>query len=147
MSKPQNVTLGGGIQVGVLPLFCGHHAVWAGETTQADICNNADDFVVLDCTTGRKHRFPITDAFLPWLRRLIDMMEHCDWTAGHPWGGHNTSVREVLFDAASRVVNGSPPQLNILNPPLISPALDAYGAEIDSAILSRVAEHPESLIA
>lgn len=145
--NPQNVMIGGGVQVGVLALFGGHHAVWASGTTQADICNNADDLVVLDCATGRKHRFPITRAFLPWLRGLIEKMNSCDRATGSPWYMHNAGVREVLFCAAERVVAADAPQLNILNPPLVAPAIAPGPVAVDEAILQIIAAQPESLIA
>jgi len=147
MSKTQNVTLGGGIQVGVLPLFSGHHTVWASATTQADICNNTDDLVVLDCTTGQKHRFPITAEFLPWLRTFIATMNDCDRASRSPWSEHNAGIRAVLFNAAERVVKQDPPQLNILQPPLVAPALDAGRVEADEEILRIITAAPESLIA
>jgi hypothetical protein len=145
--NPQNVTIGGGVQVGVLALFGGHHAVWASGTTQADICNNADDLVVLDCATGRKHRFPITAAFLPWLRRLIEKMNICDQDTASPWSEHNATVRQVLFSAAEGVVKQDAPQLNVLNPPLVAPAVAAGPVAVDVAILQIIEAQPESLIA
>lgn len=144
--NPQNVMIGGGVQVGVLALFGGHHAVWASGTTQADICNNADDLVVLDCATGRRHRFPITGSFLPWLRRLIERMNTCDQASGSPWSEHNATVRQVLISAAEGVVKQDPPQLNVLNPPLIAPAITAGRVEVDEEILQIIAAQPESLI-
>jgi len=146
-ARPCKIAVGGGIQVGVYPLFSGHHAVWASAITQADICNNADDLVVLDCTTGRKHRFPITAEFLPWLRGLIDMMNKTDAVTRSPWWGHNLTVRTALFDAAEGVVKQDPPQLNILQPPLIAPAMASGRTEVDEVILQIIGEQPESLIA
>lgn len=143
---PHLVMIGDGVQVGVLALFGGHHAVWASGTTQADVCNNADDLVVLDCTTGRRHRFPITAEFLPWLRRLIETMNLCDQVSGSPWSGHNAAVRQALLSAAERVVKQDPPQLNILNPPLIAPAVAQGRVDADRVILQMIAEQPESLI-
>ena len=143
----QYVNIGGGVQVCVLPLFSGHHAVWASETTQADICNNADDLVVLDCTTGKKHRFPISAGFLPWLRRLIDKMNECDKESRSPWCEHNTAVRDILYDAAERVVKLDPPQLNILQPPLVAPAIAHQGrADVDELLLRIIDQQPESVI-
>jgi len=143
---PENITLGDGIQVGVIPLFSGHHTVWASRMTQADICNNTDDFVVLNCATGQKHRFPITVAFLPWLRDLIDTMNACDRVARSPWSEHNAATRDILFNAAERVVKGDPPQLNILQPPPVAPALASARDDVDDEILRIIAAQPESLI-
>lgn len=144
--KSQNVTVGAGVQIGVMALFGGHHAVWASGTTQADICNNTDDLVVLDCTTGKKHRFPITGDFLPQLRYLIATMNDVDRAAQHSWSEHNAGVRAILINAAERVLKDDPPQLNILAPPLIAPSLWARTA-VDEMILQLIADQPESLIA
>jgi len=144
--KSLTIVIGGRVQVGVYPLFSGHHAVWASGLFQADVCNNADDLVVLDCTTGNKHRFPITAEFLPWLRRLVGAMDAYDQTAESPWSEHNAGVRAILVNAAAGVLKQDPPQLNILQPPLIAPALDAGPCVVDDRLRQIIAEQPDSLI-
>jgi hypothetical protein len=145
-TKSLTLVIGPGIQAGVYALFGGHHAVWASPLFQADVCNNADDLVVLDCLTGRKHRFPITKAFLPWLTKLLEVMNAYDQLSESPWSEHNAGVRAIFLDAAARVLKDDPPQLNILQPPLVAPAVDAGPSEVDAMLRQLIGEHPESLI-
>jgi hypothetical protein len=140
--------VGSGTQVGVLPMFRGHHAVFADALYQADVCNNVDDVVVGDWgNTGVRYRFPIDAALMPWLAELITAMNEQDKRSGSPWQAHNAKVRLRLLNAAKRRLGGATPQsLSTFEPGLVAPALHGLPSMVDDSLTAMIAARGDTRI-
>lgn len=149
VAVPTSVTVevGVGAQVGVLPLHRGHHAVWSSARYQADICNQVDDWVVRDLRTGLLYRFPLVAELMPWTRSLIAAMDDYDQVTKSPWRDHNATVRALLLDAAVLRIAGNPPQRNIFEPGLVSPAVVSdIDAAADRMLAEMIADNPGAIV-
>jgi hypothetical protein len=143
------VTFAIGLQakIGVLPLHGGHHAMWSSPFYQADICNMADDWVVVDQETGVLYRFPIVDSLVPWSRMLIAAMDEYDAMSNNPWAQGNADVRALTLDAAIRN-RGDRHVLNVFNPGFVTPAVasDDGPTVVDRLLAQIIAENPDAVV-
>ena len=90
---------------------------------------------------------PITDAFLPELGRLVELMNSYDVETKSPWEEHNHRVREALLYAAHRRLTGSKPQhLNMFEPGSVAPALAGPEDEIGRVIAGLVESNGDTRI-
>lgn len=113
-------------QIAVLPLHPGHHSMWASPGYQLDICNMADDWVIMDQLTGLRYRIPIVDAVIAQSQTLIGLMNAHDYTTGNPWRDHNAAVRAAMLDGA---INHRDDRAYLINfyPGLVAPAIGVEG--------------------